>query len=108
MTELKEVLTNLLKCDENLEVGCRVVLRKFSCIFSLCKINEAELKSIRPYQRAQSHFFLDSPNCASLFTPSFQRSKGGESMDGEGGEQKKTEGPAETNRENDVRPVSPT
>jgi len=47
MTELKEELINSLKNNKNLNKNSRIALKKLSCVFTLCKITEGELRATR-------------------------------------------------------------
>lgn len=63
LTNLKDDIINLLRSDKNLEKNTRIALKKFGCIFTLCRITETELKNIKPHQRSQSSSALDTANC---------------------------------------------
>jgi hypothetical protein len=67
MTELKEELITLLRNNKNLSNDSRIALKKLNCVFSLCKITEAELRSTRVIQCSKAESSVNLPNRMNCF-----------------------------------------
>jgi len=63
MTELKEELINSLKNNISLNKNSRVTLKKLSCVFTLCKITEGELRAARATKYAKPESSVNLTNC---------------------------------------------